>query len=185
MNASSAKSEISADEQLQSDDDDDQPTIFKPPFIMGEWENQSEDKRVSIAILMPSGTCKRKKDHSVCVIDGGTTLQISIAWPRALTDLEYLHKHWLESQRTFLANNPRVIAFRSFLRRLRTSKDQPILSTCQIKLPFPVKEELAIIKRSTTYLGWKSNEVVLYITLEAPDANYEAEMDEEVKVVMA
>ena len=153
---------------------------FKPLFVLGVWKNESEDKRISIAILMPSGTCVRKKDHSIAVVGDGMFLEVSVIWPKALCDLEYLHKHWLQNDSTFLSNNPRLTSFRTFLRRLRKTKDQPIQSTCRIKLPFQVKSELAIAKRNTQHLSWTSGEVVLYVTLEAPDANYEAEQDDEV-----
>lgn len=66
-----------------------------------------------------------------------------------------------------MAKNSRDIAFRSFLRRLSSYKEQPIFPIYQIKLTFYVKEWIAIVKRNTSYLGWKSN-----IALEAPDANY-------------
>lgn len=66
-NPQSGKSENSDEELLSSEDETDEPTAFKPPFIMGECENESEDKRLSVAVLMPSGTCQRKKDHSVSI----------------------------------------------------------------------------------------------------------------------
>ena len=165
--------------------DSQDPTIFKPLYVIGDWENESEDKRVSIAILMPSGTCMRRKDHSVSVVGDGMYLEISVVWPMALCDLEYLHKHWLQNDQKFLNNNPRLTSFRTFLRRLRKTKDQPIISTCRIKLPFCVKSELANIRQNTQHLSWRTGEIVLYVTLEAPDANYEAEMDEEVTFLRA
>eukprot|EP00171_Calliarthron_tuberculosum_P005918 IDg5918t1 len=149
---------------------------FCPIYIMGEWESDEEDKRVSIAILMPTGLCNRSKDHDVRVVNDGRSLELTVVWPRAMTDMAYLHKFWLRKDAGFLHNHPRLISFRAFLRRLRTTSEQPIISTFQLELPFKVKTELTLLKRNTSYLNWTENkEVVLYITLEAPDANYVAE----------
>eukprot|EP00171_Calliarthron_tuberculosum_P021333 IDg21333t1 len=101
------------------------------------------------------------------------SLDLAVVWPGVLTDSILLHKSWFDSDAKFMKNHPRVIAFRCFLRRLRTSNEEQVVSRCVIPLPFRVKTELQIAKRNTTYLKWSnSSAVVLYITLEAPDMNY-------------
>lgn len=156
-----------------SDDDEgpDDPLVFKPPYILGDWENDGEDRRISIAILMPSGNLRTTGDHSVQVVRGGWALQVSVNWPRALTDLLYLHKAWLSD--SFTKYHPRLLSFRGFLRRLRTKSTDTITSVFRIKLPFKVKDELSVVEKNTRHLRWvMSSEILLYITLEAPDSNF-------------
>eukprot|EP00171_Calliarthron_tuberculosum_P016567 IDg16567t1 len=151
---------------------------FRLIYVMGFWESDEEDKRVSIAILMPSGLCARQKDYDVRVVADGRTLEVSFAWSREMTDTVYLHKYWLTKEPGFLPNHPRLIAFCAFLRRLRSNNQQEIHSTFRLKLPFKVKSELTITRRNTSYPRWvNSKEVVPYVTLEAPDANYLAEKE--------
>lgn len=47
----------SDDEYTPTDDS----TMFKPIYTMVVWENYWEDRHVSVAILMPSGTCSNSK----------------------------------------------------------------------------------------------------------------------------
>lgn len=49
-------------------------TIFNPVYTMGIWENDSESRRISIAILMPSGQCSTKKNRDFCESENRTTL---------------------------------------------------------------------------------------------------------------
>ena len=121
---------------------------------MDEWKDENEDKRISLAVLMPSGLCTRKKDHDVREISGGRSIEISVVWPQAMTDMFYLHKSWLNADNIFLCNHPRLISFLSFLRRLRSTNEQQIVSTFRMKLPFKVKSELSVIKHNTSYLSW-------------------------------
>lgn len=157
------------------------PNTFKPIHVIGVRENSSEGKWVSGAVLLPCSTCMRKKDHSVSVVSNGKYSEVSVVWPRAMCDLEYLHKHWLDNEPAFL----RLISFRMFLRKLRKKKDRPIVYKCRIKLPFRVKEELYITRKNTSHLIWDSDEVVLYVALEATDMNNEGEEDEKVLYLRA
>eukprot|EP00171_Calliarthron_tuberculosum_P013856 IDg13856t1 len=166
------------------DEDDESETddmlTFKPIYTMGIWESRSEDRRVSIAIHLPSGMCTSSKDHSVRVSDDGMFLEISAVWPEVLTDTELLHKTWIEDgNSTVHVDSPRVISFRAMLRKLRKSSSQDVVSHCKIALPFKVKSELRVTKRNTNYLKWNStNATVMYVTLEAPDINYIADKEE-------
>ena len=87
---------------------DNDMTTFRPIYVIGEWEDENEDKRISLAVLMPSGLCTRKKDHDVRVISGSRSIEISVVWPQAMTDMVYLHKSWLNADNTFLCNHRRL-----------------------------------------------------------------------------
>ena len=169
--------EVKTESSVHSVDTDDMH-IFKPPYVMGVWENDDEDKRVSVAILIPSGSLTRNKDHFVRVIDDGETLEIGVIWPRALTDVFYLHRSWTHGEEKMAERDPRIISFRSFLRRLRNHTDEAITSTARISLPFKVKCDISVMRRNTFRLNWRSStERILYVTLEAPDRNYIVQED--------
>lgn len=63
---------------------------------MCEWESDEEDKRASIAIFMPSGLSNRNMDHSLRVLNDGRALHITVVRPRAMSEMIYLHKLWIE-----------------------------------------------------------------------------------------
>lgn len=153
---------------------------FKPLFICGMWENAEEEKRVSVAILLPSGVGDARGDHDLRVVGDGMFLEISVVWPLAMVDLQLLHQFWLAREKDcFLPNHPRLLSFRPFLRNLRPTSDTPIISSYKIRLPIQVKNELAILKRNKNYLKWGNSGMrVLYVTLEAPDTNYALSEDD-------
>eukprot|EP00171_Calliarthron_tuberculosum_P003925 IDg3925t1 len=155
----------------------DSEFVFKPLFCMGEYETKTEDMRISVAILMPSGICERKADHDVKVTDNGLALEVSVVWPPCMSDMLYLHKKWIDNDPAFV-DNVRLAGFRSFFRRLRTSSADTLVSSYKIKLPFAVKTEITIVKKNRFYLSWaKSNQRVLYVTLEAHDSERNVEED--------
>eukprot|EP00171_Calliarthron_tuberculosum_P021334 IDg21334t1 len=127
---------------------------------------------------MPSGICARRKDHDIRVVADGRALEVIVVWPCAMTDMIYLHKFWLAKQPGFPINHPRLISFRSFLRRFRSNNQQEILSTFRLRLPFRVKPEVTVTKRNTSYLRWsESNEIVVHVTPETLDINYLADAE--------
>eukprot|EP00171_Calliarthron_tuberculosum_P004052 IDg4052t1 len=93
------------------------------------------------------------KDHDIRVVADGSALEVTVVWPKAMTDVVYLHKFWLAKEPGFLPNHPRLISFRAFLRRFRNNNRQEIHSTFRLKLPFKVKTELTVTKRNTSYLS--------------------------------
>ena len=164
--------------ELSSGGDDccpiDGDFVFKPIYILGSWENEDEEMRVSVAILMPSGTMEKAGDHDLKVIDNGFSLEVSVAWPRAMTDISYLHKTWIDSDGSgSLKTHPRVLSFRPFLRRLRRNGSEKIMSSYKTSLPCQVKTDLSMTRKYRSYLKWDlTTERVLYVTMEAPDTNY-------------
>lgn len=163
----------SGDESGEEDNDLDNLS-FRPSLIYGSWEDMNQESRFTLALLMPSGSCRSAEDHSVRVLPGGRTLEITVRWPRALRDLTYLHKHWLTTERDFTPTHPRMYGFREFLRSHSATSDAPIYSSCRLRLPEKVKEAPTIVRDNTEVIDFASGEVVLYITLHAPDRNYTA-----------
>ncbi len=85
----------------EEEDKEEDPFSFKPIFSMGQWEDiVNEDKRVSIAILLPSGVGGEEKNHDLRVSEDGNHLIVSVLWPQALVDVEMLHKSWLDGTPT-------------------------------------------------------------------------------------
>lgn len=158
----------------------EQDDIFKPPFVYGDWEtDEFEDKRISIAIWLPSGCGDRKKDTEVRVVGNGLFLEISVTWPPELTDTNLLHKTWLSDGTGFSKIFPRMTSFKHFLRRLRETKSESIRSSYNIRLPFQVKSDILLLKRNTSFLSWDTSSVrILYVTLEAPDDHYGHDNDD-------
>ena len=115
------------------------------------------------------------------MIRSGQWLELSVQWPRAMTDMAYLHQKWLSTDPMFNRGSFRLLSFHSFLRRFHRSTDEPIVSSFRLKLPIKVKTEVSVSRENVWYLKWPSlgQEIILYVTLEAPDANYIADEEEE------
>ena len=172
---------------VESTNPADEPRQFQPIYIVGEWEDDREEQRVTIAILMPSGSFERSKDHDIKVTDDGMALEITYVWPQCMTDLLFLHKAELEGdEKKSFQHHPRLLGFRPFLRKLRSKSDHKITSTCSIPLPFPVKNDITIARRRRRILGWNNTgQRVLYVTLEAPDKDYAVECEDNIQLTIA
>ena len=84
--------ELLNDANLSKDKFKQAETItFKPIYIICEWEDQREEQGVTVAILMPSGSFESPRYHDLKVSDDGTRLELTVTWPGAITDLNYLH----------------------------------------------------------------------------------------------
>ena len=79
---------------------------FMPIFIIGVWEDEREEQRVSVAIHLPSGLLERPQNCEVRVSDNGLALQLTVMWPKCMTDMLYLHKNWLDEDRKAFINHP-------------------------------------------------------------------------------
>ena len=141
-------------------------TLFKPIYSVGVWENPDDrdNKRISVAILMCTGTEKRG-DFTINVVDGGEFLEYSVFWPRAMTDTTALHKMWLVGKgvQQIKSYHPMVRAFLPFLERNRRKHDGRVESKARIPLPFAVESRFEEFT-----LNFSSKERILYIILKAP-----------------
>lgn len=128
---------------------------------------------VYVTVHMTSGMGLIEKDNEIRIVDDGTSLKISVIWPRVLTDSTILHESWIESDPDFHVDNPQVEAFLPLLLKLRDCSDEEIVSRCTIDLPFEVKTAMKIIRTNTSILKWSAHpHVILFITLEAHDSSY-------------
>ena len=95
----------------------DSPNQFKPIHIIGEWENERWKKRITVAILMPSGIGTVTNDQDVRVVQGGNQLEFSVKWPRSMTDPDYLHQIWTKNEdaRIQLSGSTRASSFRPII----------------------------------------------------------------------
>lgn len=115
---------------------------FRPIAIKGLWEDVSEEKRLTLELLMPSGTCQCEGDHTVSVIGNRRVLEINIRWPQAVRNIKYLHTNWLKTEPTFTETHPRLYALVNFCAasvtlRMRLS-GLPATSSCLSGLRTPV-----------------------------------------------
>ena len=151
-------------------------TTFKPIYIIGEWEDEREERRVTVAILMPSGSFETPRDHDFKVSDDGMSLDLTVVWPRSMTDMFFLHKSEIDQDCKTYEHHPRLLSFRPYLRRLRSKADQKINSTCAIPLPTQVKPDIALARRRRKLFVWlNTGQKVLYVTLEALEQDYVVE----------
>lgn len=159
---------------------------FKPIYIVGELEDQREEQRVTVAILMPSGSFENHRDHDLKVSDDGMSLELCVTWPRSMTDLSFLHKSEIDLDPKTFEYHPRVLSYRPYLRKLRSKADHKVTSTCAIPLPIQVKRDIALVRKCSRLFGWHgAGQKVLYVTLEAPDKDYAIDEEGIPEVIVA
>ena len=67
---------------------------------------------------MLSGTLESPRYDDLKVSDDGMRLEHTVTWPRAMTDLNYLHKSEIDFESKKFEQHPRILSFRPFLRKL-------------------------------------------------------------------
>lgn len=66
---------------------------FVPLYLISEYKDRETGKIcAAVAVRMPSGISEN--GLVVEVTDEGQVLEISLIWPKALTDVDLLHKKW-------------------------------------------------------------------------------------------
>ena len=153
---------------------------FKPIYSIDKWEDEREDRGVTVAILMPSGSCDTPRDKDLRVSDNGNNLKVTAVWLQCMTDFLYLHKFEVGVDQKAYENLPRELSIRAYSRKLRSKADYKITSKCSILLPIQVKLEIALIRKRHRLLRWhNTGQNVFYVTLEAPGHDI-AEEDERI-----
>ena len=139
--------DIAGSENLDSDgeisttsDHGSTTNSFKPLYLISEWnEPRTTNRRISVAILLPSGiSCG---DFSISVHEGGHALNLRVCWPTALFDMGTLHKKWLLKRKNNIrieAYHPKIAGFESSLKLGRKQASDIIESSSRIPLPFAV-----------------------------------------------
>lgn len=97
---------------------------FVPIFYIGQWETTKWEKKLRVAILLPTGTAKTTSDHSVRVSEDGNSLKLTFEWPLDMRAPDILHNSWLKSENPELRieGAVRSAGFRPYLRALRTNE---------------------------------------------------------------
>lgn len=178
--------EISSDDEVYLTSAEPQPIFHnkikeeysevKPIYVLGEWENHSWDKRVSVAVLVPSVIGKNPSAYNVQVSPDGKTLFVTVVWPKGMTDPDVLYRVWTEATLDSVnaEGTARAAEFRLIMRSLRSNSAQNITSTCSIEIPKPVKTNCDLEKNGNIQAihVTATGERILCITLEAPDTGY-------------
>ena len=105
-------------------------------------------------------------------------LEFFVVWPNVLTNMELLHKKWLNTNgpEMIKSYHPRVQAFEDALKKIRRKKGDAVISTTKLPLPFPV--ETHIFEKHN--LGWKDcTSKVIFIELKAAIDTYGLKNDEQ------
>lgn len=116
-------------------------TRFIPMFYCFRWlETMTTRERVSVIINLPSGT---QETYGLCVVGGGTGLQVKVELPRPMVDVKLLHQFWFDKdgQDGISPDHPRIGACVQMLKELRTSEADPVWSYATIPLPIRVETE--------------------------------------------
>lgn len=90
---------ITADYEMENLTDDPEichPGYYHPLCVMSVVVDSSHGyHKIDLAIHITPGTSK--KEISVQVGPTQTTLDIYFTWPRVMTDVNVLHKYWMEN----------------------------------------------------------------------------------------
>ena len=147
------------------------PRTFKPPFFLATWdEPRTTTKRISLAILLPSGIEPRKFSYSVNP-DDRSIFEMSVLWPNPLVDMEVLHRKWITSEgdHKILSYHSKITAFESSLKQLRKRSGDSVSLTAQINLPHSV--EIHIYENYNLEFRASSSKIV-YVELKAAMDSY-------------
>lgn len=84
-------------------------TTLKRVCIEGEREDECEERRVTCAILMISGSFETPRDQDIRVSDYGMSLELTMLWPPCITDFFYLHKSEIDLHRKNMSTTSRTV----------------------------------------------------------------------------
>ena len=97
------------------------PLEFKPLYVVSKWKHpKTKDNRVSIIVLLATGSGEQAGDVNLKVEDG-CFLRISIVWPPAPTKIPMLMEMWLEGDGVSKIEDyhPQVQGFYDFLEQFQ------------------------------------------------------------------
>lgn len=135
------------EEESEADSEDDLGTreelvlaqsAFKPLYLISSWRETFTTRQcLSAAILLPSGI----DTYKIRVVDDGMMLQLTVTWPKAMTDIRMLHHYWLvlQNSNTISEQHPKIGGFEECLRKRRPTMDDDVLSVANIPLPCAVE----------------------------------------------
>lgn len=139
---------------------------FKPIYLISNCaENFTLRKRLSIAILLPTGV---SANFTLTVNCDGLILQICVKWTSPMSDVRELHRLWLDNpHHEITEHHARLLGFEESLRSRRTTRDEHVRSIGNIHLPFAVETV------TTEYpLRWGDGTTIVYVDLKAAVDEY-------------
>ena len=137
---------------------------------MSSWVEPSTTTRgLTIAIRLPSGV--GPGDWSAHVSEGGDFYEVEVHWPVEFSDVNLLHRKWLNSKRADRLEpyHPKILGFERALKSLRPRHSESVKSRSRIPLPFTVQTEEA--SRSRTQTKGRHTRL-LYVDLKATVEQY-------------
>ena len=180
-----------ADELSEEDDDDEKSKSgrrdclpahnYSPLYLLSTWtENHTRRRRITLAILLPSGVTKGM--FGVRIDDNSRSLELSINWPTPLINMKLLHAVFLKDEKKkYELYHPEVSGFEDDLKRLRSTNSEWVTTKTHIPLPFQVETN----SMEKFNLGWADPPArVVYVRLQAPIEKYEHGNDQDDFVVI-
>lgn len=138
----------------------------------------------SVSIILPSGVSSGS--FSVSVVDDGDILDLSVDWPKSLSNATVMHRKCIGKpilQGGFEAYHRKVIGFENALKKLRSDRLSKLSSVCRIVLPYRVLTKII----NKTNLAFRDSEngsdssqnytLMLYVELESVGSNYSNQND--------
>lgn len=167
------------DSELDESDDDERglelllgPRETKLFSLTASWQEPvTLTQRVSVYVHLPAGA--EKGDFAIDVNDGGNTLEVTVSWPKSMTDVDMMLRKWM----TLPSSHPEHIskhhveyqAFQKALSEFRQNVNEKITSICRIPLPTAVQENAV----SENALAWSNTTLrAVIIRLKAQDISY-------------
>lgn len=117
---------------------------FHHLYLILEWqEPHTTVDWLTIAIVLPSGI--GSGDFKVRIVEDGDVVELTFKWPPPVTDVQFLHKKWLEltnaskdttveasaatiSANDFSSHHPKILGFEKALRDLRGNRSDNVIA---------------------------------------------------------
>jgi len=142
----------------------------KPLYILSTWRDpRTRDGRISIVLVLPSGVLQME-GGVVAEVVSERKVKVTITWPTPATDVQKIVSGILAVDSNLDLSHGTLMAqgFHDFLSQYRAKEADPIVSTCLIELPFPVKPDF-----DEEAIMFNDSETQLYLLqLRAPEKRY-------------
>jgi len=137
---------------------------WKPIHIVTSWDLDINTKVASIVIVLPTGVdCQGCKWS---VLPCGTMMEVSVTWPRMVSDVDALCKHWNKME-AMSPHHPRICGIDKFFSALRNDISEKLVSTAYLHLPFKVDSTMPLHSEFVGEQGGTTR--LLYVDLRSVD----------------
>ena len=86
-------------------------------FSMSEWSDIAQ-KIENVAMLLHSGV-QEKHMSKVTVAECNNKLEIQLAWPLIMSEVDELHKFWSKKEIAIPDNHSKIVGFHKVFRKIR------------------------------------------------------------------